>query len=341
MLALSMLALAFQSPALAAEGTGLVLEDIAVRDGVTADVYARVYQHDRAQCSSGALVVVHGATATAASMAPLAEAIAAQDPGGRPMCQIVTIDLPGHGESPAPSGALMGSLSVQDYSAILVGVLEALPDAGIRPVSVAGHSMGGLVVQLAQQRLLDDGSSLHDLGVERAILLSPAIPEALPWGFRDAGTVEGLLAGLTVIDPGLGAIIQIPEPLVPSLFFGRPDGTVASSAPSGAETIALGWTGAESVAAMQSMVGMAPQDPPAIDAGIFAKANGTDLGLVAFEQDNLLPPAELGPLFTYLTGKATSDKAYVVIFGEDAVHGTPQLDPEGMLDAMDGCISLH
>ena len=201
--------------------------------------------------------------------------------------------------------------------------------------------MGGLVVQLAQQRLLDAGSSLHDLGIDRAILLAPAIPEALPWGFRDAGAVEGLLAGLTVIDPSLGAIIEIPEPLVPGLFFGRPDGTVASTALSGAEVIALGWTGAESVAAMQSMVGMAPQAPPAIDAGIFAKANKTDLGIVAFEQDNILPPAEIGPLFTYLTGEATTAGAFVVLSGDDAVHGTPQVDPEGLLDAMDGYIRLH
>ena len=150
------LSLAAATPALAAEGEPLILEGITLRAGVTADIHALVYEHDRTPCRSGALIIVHGATATARSMEPLAQAIAASKPGGRPMCHVVNLDMPGHGASPPPVGALMGELTVQDYSAALIGALERLPDHDLRPVSVAGHSMGGLVVQLAQQRLLDE-----------------------------------------------------------------------------------------------------------------------------------------------------------------------------------------
>jgi pimeloyl-ACP methyl ester carboxylesterase len=335
------LTLALASPALASEGAPLVLEGVLLRDGVTADIHALVYDNDRVTCRSGALVVVHGATATARSMEPFAQAIAAAPPGGRPMCHVVNLDMPGHGASPPPSGAFMGDLTVQDYSAALVGVLEDLPAHGLRPVSVAGHSMGGMVVQLAQQRLLDRGSSLADLGVKRAILLAPAIPEAVPWAFRDAGGVAFLLSMLSVSDPILGDVIAIPPELLPSLFFGRLDGSIASTAIAAEDVIALGWTGPESVAAMMSMVGLEPLDPPHVEAGAFADAHGTALGVVAFEQDNVIFATDLGPLFTHLTGKDPSDPSFVWVAGDDAVHGMPQAEPEAVLHALEGRISLH
>jgi pimeloyl-ACP methyl ester carboxylesterase len=329
------------APALAQEAEDLLLDDIEVRHGVTADIHLTVYENADVPCRSGAILAVHGATATGNTLQPLALAALDTPFDGRPVCQVVTMDLPGHGGSPPPTGALFGDLTLEDYAAAVIGTLDRLDDEDLRPVTVVGHSMGGLVLQLTQQALLDQGSSLWNrFHVGHAILLAPAIPASSPWVFRDSGAGAGLVLTFAVNDPVLGDIFAVPPELAPAVFFGTLSGGIASTAIPVEQMLADGWIGSESMGAMSGMIGLPPYAASDVDAGLFADPLGTRLDLVAFEQDSTIFATDLELLFPHLTGKSIAEPGFLLVAGPDAVHGLPQADPYGLLDAFDGHVAL-
>lgn len=77
------------------------------------------------------LLLIHGVGLNADAWAPQIDALADTH-------RVIALDMPGHGESMAPSD---GS-SIADYGAQAIALLDAL---GIGQTNVVGHSMGGLV----------------------------------------------------------------------------------------------------------------------------------------------------------------------------------------------------
>jgi pimeloyl-ACP methyl ester carboxylesterase len=94
-------------------------------------------------------------------------------------------DLPGRGPGVSPAG-----LSMSDYVKSIVKLCEGLPE---RPV-LLGHSMGGLVCQLAARRIN-----------ARALAL---IAPSAPWGVHGSSMEEAVTAmGVTLADPfWMGAV---------------------------------------------------------------------------------------------------------------------------------------
>lgn len=96
--------------------------------------------------------------------------------------EVVTPDLRGH-EAGAPASAVVG-VSMTDYAADIARLCETLPE----PPVLLGHSMGGLVAQLAARRAR----------VRALVLLAPSPP----WGvvgssLEEAATAFGVqIAGL-------------------------------------------------------------------------------------------------------------------------------------------------
>jgi pimeloyl-ACP methyl ester carboxylesterase len=92
---------------------------------------------------------------------------------------VLAPDLPGH----EPGGAV-GGLSMSDYARAVAKLCEGLPE---RPVLV-GHSMGGLVCQLAARQVQP-----------RALaLLAPSAP----WGVPGSSVEEAITAfGVQMVDP--------------------------------------------------------------------------------------------------------------------------------------------
>ncbi|MBL8556540.1 MAG: alpha/beta hydrolase [Phenylobacterium sp.] len=88
-------------------------------------------------------------------------------------------DLPGHG----PDGSVAG-LSMRDYARAVVKLSETLPE----PPVLLGHSMGGLVCQLAARQMRP-----------RALaLLAPSAP----WGVPGSSVEEAITAfGVQMVDP--------------------------------------------------------------------------------------------------------------------------------------------
>ncbi|MCC6621671.1 MAG: alpha/beta hydrolase [Deltaproteobacteria bacterium] len=319
------------------ERIDLVLPAIELRPGVTADIHLAIYDRASIPCRAGTVLAIHGAASTARSMEPFALAALDHDEG-RPVCRVITMDLPGHGDGPAPVGARLGELGLSDYAAAVVGTLERLANRGVRPTTLVAHSMGGMVLQVAQQSLVDAGASLFDtFGVRHAILLAPAIPAEVPWFIRD---VVGLaaFASFYADDPVAGEVLAMPAEVWPAVVFSTLQGVLASNAPSAEQIAASGWAALESWTAVSQLFDAAHTPP--IDAGIFGKHSGTRLDIVAFSQDTIIGPADLARLFTWLTGKAATGYGFLVIDHPDATHGVPQADPHGLLEAMSGNVPL-
>jgi pimeloyl-ACP methyl ester carboxylesterase len=93
--------------------------------------------------------------------------------------RVVAPDLPGHGDGQAVSG-----LSMSDYADSIVDLCRGLPEAPV----LLGHSMGGLVCQMAARRARP-----------RALVLLAPSP---PWGIAGSSLEEAITAfGVTLADP--------------------------------------------------------------------------------------------------------------------------------------------
>lgn len=92
---------------------------------------------------------------------------------------VLAPDLPGHEPGASPAG-----LSMRDYARSVARLCEALPE---RPV-LLGHSMGGLVCQLAARQVQPSAMAL----------LAPSPP----WGVPGSSLEEAITAfGVQVLDP--------------------------------------------------------------------------------------------------------------------------------------------
>ncbi len=324
----------------AAHAADLFLDDVALRDGVTSDIHLRVIDNAHAPCATGQMLMVHGAASTANSLAPVAEAIAARPIQGRPVCSVLIMDLPGHGQSSLPDSLPFGELTLDDYSTAVRGTLDRLADQGVRPWGVVGHSMGGLIWQAVQDDLQAQGTSLREAyGVRHATLLAPALPASVPWGFRDLGGAAGF-GPFMVTDPALGDILDIPDAMWPFVVFGTLEGTLAEGALTAEALLSAGMVGPESLAAVGGFFGMEGYPQRDVAPGIFADVHGTRLDIVAFEQDTIITPSDLALLFPYLTGKSPDEPGYLEIAGGHVTHGYPISHPGELLQQFDGAVAL-
>jgi pimeloyl-ACP methyl ester carboxylesterase len=313
----------------------LLIEDIALRPGVVVDVHVQVYVDETRPCRGQSLFAVHGFAHTSAAWGPLAEALFAAEPGAAGVvCRVAAVDLPGRGGSSLPTGILYGDLLLADFVTALAGTLDGLEVAGVHPNTIVGHSQGGLLLQMLQQRLLDGGASLLPrYGIHRALLLASAPPAGMPWDFVDSGTAGAILGQLIVFDPVLGFVASVPDALFPFLFFTDTNGDLAAAAPTPAEVAAGGLNAPEPLLAALNLVGAPPLAREEIDTGIFALANGTWLSMVSYQEDVLIRPAENAVLYQHLTGQEPG-RDFVEVTGPETVHDLQLSAPQLILDAL-------
>jgi pimeloyl-ACP methyl ester carboxylesterase len=309
-----------------ADGTpGIMLEDIELRPGVTVDLFVNVYGDINSESCQFA---VHGGVFAAASWRPYAEAL------GPDAC-VLAPDMPVRGNSGVPSGALFGELDLFDYVTALEQILDRLEALDIEPTTILGHSMGGTLVQMLQQRLVAEGSSLEKrYDIREAILVASDLPAQVPWALGDSGDLSGLIEAFAVSEPDYGLLFEIPVSLWPAFYFTDQNGDVVPNSLTPEEIEAGGFNAlGEPLQAIHQLNGTGGYSSrPSAGAGLFV--DDTRLRVIAYEQDIYVQLAESETLYHHLTGDPASG-CFVPVFGSDTVHTLQFSNPQRLVDAIE------
>ena len=110
---------------------GLEYETVPLSDGSTGWLFSR-------QSSTGTVVVVHGRSRSKAYMLPLVSALA-------PSCDVLAVDLPGHGENPYRTTTLGW-----EEGSVLDAALSFLAERGEERIVLFGTSTGGATILIHQ-----------------------------------------------------------------------------------------------------------------------------------------------------------------------------------------------
>jgi pimeloyl-ACP methyl ester carboxylesterase len=323
-----------------ADGTpGVMLEDVEFEPGVTVDVFVNAYGdldhiHSVRQLGKCQLAI-HGGVFAAASWRPYAEAL------GHKGC-VLSADMPLRGNSGTPEGGQFGDLDLFSYTSAYIEILDRLADHGVEPETILGHSMGGTLTQMIQQRLVDEGSSLHDrYGIEDAILVASDLPAEVPWALGDSGNLTGLIEAFAVNDPEHGLLFEIPVELWPAFYFTDLNGNVVPGALTPEQIESGGFNAlGEPLQAIHQLNGTGGfTSRPSAAAGLFSN-RGTRLRAIAYEQDIYVQLAESETLYQHLSGDYESN-CFVPVFGPDMVHTVQFSNPQALVDAIESSKSCH
>lgn len=324
------LAALLTAPAIAgaeAAAVGLDIAGVVLRPGVTADLHLTIHHDPRHPCLGRTLFAVHGMWHTAAAWQPLAAALLGGTHPWQGPCRVVALDLPGNGLSPLPTGILYGEMTLDDYMAALFGTLDRLEELGLRPDTLAGHSFGGLMIQLAQQRLADDGTDLRKAyGVKDVVLLGTFVPEPMPPTGMD---YRAVFAPFTTFNAERGWQVSFPTPAWRVSMLADPSGQFGPSAPTGAQLVAGGYMAPMPEAMVDAFVSR-----PYVAPGLFHPRAGTTLTIVAYAHDRLVSLPAIQALYDHLTGDASGSR-FVLVDHPDAMHDMHLSNPTALLEAMD------
>lgn len=288
--------------------------------------------------------LIHGFAHSANFLKPLMATILNDPRYHNQVKRIFALDLPGHSQSTWPAGCWKYmALSMDDYVFISQEVLRNLTGPlGYGTIDIiGGHSMGGMVVQMMEQDLIDQGTSLFaEFGTEGVMLIAAAPPEQVFWKYAQScfGDAWGgwlspmffdILPNLR-IDLQLGFYVEAPYSEYIRLFFTNMSGEVVPGAPTSEELDQF--KSKEPFIAGIQLAGMDNDVArPYIDGGIFA---GYRLGTVSYEQDILLRVDEENALHTYLGGQ-TEGFTRGQVLGQYAVHDGLYSMPESVLGGLD------
>lgn len=310
-----------------------------LRSGVSAELAVTVRElPGRPRCAAGPVAVaVHGLAHTAATFTPLIDELIQR--GAAPRCGIAVLDLPGHGRSGLPTGVAFGQLLLDDYVTALLATLEGLRARGLQPRVLLGHSLGGLIIELAQARLLSQGTSLRRRdGVVAAALLSPTPAAEHPWAFAESGVGGSVLGGYVVLDPLKGPVLRVDPATWLGFFFSDLAGRLIT-APTPDEVAARGYLSDEAAFAGSQILGLPPFSRPAVGARPFALRHGTFLLLLNPGQDPFSLRTEAQAAYQQLTGDR-SLAGFIRIDHPDGVHDMHVARPESYLcSALLGALS--
>lgn len=313
----------------------VTLPDVVLTSGAHASLVATVFVDEQARAcgAAGTLIAVNGFAHTAASWKPLAEALFASRPSA--VCRVVALDLPGHGKSGLPDAVSFGVLTLDDYVSAVLGGISQLAERGISARNMIAHSQGALVAQMAQERLLAQGTSLREATGIAAVVLLAAVPSReVGWEFAESGTAAAVIQSFIVMDdPVLGPHVDIPTTVWPALFFTSPEGVVSPTTPAPADMAASGWAAPEPLFGALQLVGAAPFARPSVRAEAFGLVHGTLLSVIAYEGDLLLRPAEELGVYAHLTGDTTA-RAFVLLSGPEAVHDMSVSSPAALIQGV-------
>jgi pimeloyl-ACP methyl ester carboxylesterase len=294
---------------------------VSLPGGGIVDIHIDNFENPRKNSGNKTLLAVHGLAHTGATFKPLANEIF-EKTGRDKIDRVLALNFPGRNGSGLPSNLQFGNLTVEDYTAVLLGVLDQLPKQ-INVESIVGHSMGGLIIQTAQNSLRSTGTSLQkEYGIKNVYLLAPSIPNPLPWSFAGSAEASDNAAKLVSFDPSLGFYLKLlssdPDEQATRLgiwldfFFTDSLGQFVARTPF-TTALELDYVSDEAlIMTLQllgsNLLGSPGFVRPSVNPGIFKKSVQKCFRIVTFSEDLGAPDLlqEHQDLGTFLTGNAPS-----------------------------------
>jgi Alpha/beta hydrolase family len=306
---------------------------VQIRPNVTATIEAQVLVNPNNPTGGRTVLFQHGLAHTGNTGKNLATKLFSTPATSAKISQIVLIDQPGHGNSTLPTGLLFGNLGQNDYANVLIESLDALQANGINVDALVGHSMGGLIINLAQNILVSQSTSLFTrFGITNAIFLSPSPNGNVPWISADllVGTILAIPHIKTSTDKG--TYVEVAALTWQLLFctnlLGLPvPGTPTISTINSAPYIAI-----EPYVAAAELLGIPGHPRLPVTAGIFGSTYGTVTRLVTNSQDKFILPFESQANYRFLTGD-TTDARFQTIPTLDSAHDMYLTNPQGLINA--------
>jgi pimeloyl-ACP methyl ester carboxylesterase len=293
---------------------------VTLRTNVTTNVVVTIRENPRdLHCIGRTLVTVSGLTHTAATWNPLIDQLFGSN-GSRLVCRVAAIDLPGHGKSGLPQGALYGSLTVDDYVTAVAGALDGLNARFIHPHAIIGHSMGGLIIEALQAKLLANGSSLAKrYAIWLAMVMSPGASREQPWTFADSGAGAQAIMQFIVDDPTQGTIVRLDAASWDYFFFTNLATQLSPYTPAPEVVISDGYLSDESLSASAQLVGVSPWQRISVGNAPFAIRHRTVLLYINPSQDMINLRAEAQAGYLQLTADS-SMRGFLPVDDDFAVH---------------------
>ena len=321
---------------------------VSLPGGGMVDIRINNYENPSKNDGNKTLFAVHGLAHTGATFELLANEVFKKT-GSDKIDRVLALNFPGRNGSGLPSKLVFGELTVEDYTAVLLGVLDQLAKQ-VNIESIVGHSMGGLIVQTAQNSLRSAGTSLQkEYGIKNVYLVAPSIPNPLQWLFVDSGAASGILAMLIRFDPSLGAYLQLLSSngeeqadllgFWLTFFFTNSSREFVAGTPF---TTALesNYVSNEALIMTLQLSGSNGFVRPSVNPGIFNERVQKCFRIVTFSEDLAVPGENLlqeyQDLANFLTGNAQSANV-VLIDAPDAVHDMLIANPTEVAKAITSC----
>ena len=322
---------------------------VSLPGGGMVDIQINNYENPSKNDGNKTLLAVHGLAHSGATFELLVNDLFKKT-GSDKIDRVLALNFPGRNGSGLSSNLQFGNLTVEDYTAVLLGVLDQLAKQ-INIESIVGHSMGGLIVQTAQNSLRSAGTSLQkEYGIKNVYLLAPSIPNPLPWLFADSGAASDILAILiSPLDPSLGVYLQLLSSdrakqaellgIWLTFFFTNSLGKFVAGTPF---TTALesNYVSNEALIMTLQLSGSNGFVRPSVNPGIFSERVQKCFRIVTFSEDLAVPGENLlqeyQDLANFLTGNAQSANV-VLIDAPDAVHDMLIANPTEVAKAITSC----
>jgi pimeloyl-ACP methyl ester carboxylesterase len=320
---------------------------VSLPSGGTVDIRITSFENRNKNAGNKTVLAVHGLAHTGATFDLLAKELFKQT-GNDKVRRVLALNFPGRNGSGLPSNVQFGTLTVEDYTAVLLGVLEQLPEQ-IKIETIVGHSMGGLIVQTAQNSLRSAGTSLQGAyGVKNVYLLAPSIPNPLPWSFADSGVASAIAQMAIAVDPDLGAHLRLisdnpaeQERLLGiwlTIFFTDTMGRFVEGAPL-MTALKSNYVANEALIMTLQLLGASGFARPEVKPGIFDERVQKCFRILAFSEDLTVPGElvhEYQNLDKFLTGDAKSANV-VFVDAPNAVHDMLIANPIEVAAALTSC----
>ena len=250
---------------------------------------------------------------------------------GDRLLRVYAVDLPGHGASDYDDSCRkFGELRLQDYASVNLKVLDAIRRTDGPVDLLAGHSMGGIIIQTMEQSLLGRRTDLsREFGVEGVLLAASSLPREVP---LDVGRVllsVGLELGrcLTLDSDPPDIYADCSRDVFFQVLFTNRHGEVVRGAPETEAQI-------DALKSRESLTAVILQNlffRPSVTRGAFA---GIRLATIAYADDVFFDVDEELQLHSHLLGGET-EEGFFPVPGDQAVHMSLYTMPESTAEALD------